>query len=292
MTSFFRLPQPPAEVAQDIVLSMAGVMDSSAKGSAFERKEQSCVFPFQGWLVLAVLAGEGMVTAGKQTFAVKQGELLITPCGGGMSIASGLECSFALLGGELAQHHLTGVTDRLGVQSAVSLYNPVVGTLRRICNSIELGAAVDGYWGCTKAFALLIELCALAEERKTTQIPPLVEQAAELIRTQYAYLSGIEELADRLGVTKHHLIREFSQHMRVPPGKYLSEVRLENAKLLLQSGKYTLEIVADMVGFAGANYFCKVFKKSNGMTPTEYAQSTVHRRPAGDLEKLEQMFYL
>lgn len=291
MTSFLKLPFPPAGVARDVVLYLTGMADNHA-GDAVYEKQINHVFSDSGWLVLAVSTGKGKVTAGSQIYTVKQGDLLIVPLDKKLGYTSELCFSCALLGGDLTQRYLTAVTERLGVQFHINLHSSVAGMLRRIYNSIELGAAVDGYWGCEKAFALLMEISALADKEESIKIPLLVDQAVELIRTQYAYLSGIEELADRLGVSKHHLIREFSEYIGTPPGRYLSEVRLENAKLLLQTGKYTLEMVADMVGFAGANYFCKVFKKAFSMTPTEYAQSTAHRRPNSDVDKLEQMFYL
>ena len=124
-----------------------------------------------------------------------------------------------------------------------------------------------------------------------TELPELVAEAEARIRTKYAYISGIDELARTLGVSKHHLIREFSLYIGVSPGKYLSETRLKNAKLLLRTGKYNLEAVADMVGFAGANYFCKVFKKAEGITPGQYIKNTaIESTP--EAEQLEQIHYL
>lgn len=122
-------------------------------------------------------------------------------------------------------------------------------------------------------------------------MPQLVADAEELIRTKFAYLSGIDELADTLAVSKHHLIREFSLYIGIPPGKYLSATRIANAKLLLRTGRYHLEAVADMVGFAGANYFCKVFKKAEGTTPASYAKAAPPC-DASETAALEQVFYL
>ncbi|MEG2852095.1 MAG: helix-turn-helix transcriptional regulator [Hydrogenoanaerobacterium sp.] len=125
--------------------------------------------------------------------------------------------------------------------------------------------------------------------QKLNEMPQLVCEAEVLIRKKYAYIAGIDELAQTLAVSKPHLIREFSLYMGIPPGKYLCETRLKNAKLLLRTGEYNLEAIADMVGFAGANYFCKVFKKATGQTPRQYAKIAGSSVEAAELE---QVYYL
>lgn len=104
--------------------------------------------------------------------------------------------------------------------------------------------------------------------------PPLVQDAAAMIEAQYAYLYGIDELADLLEVTKHHLIRVFTASTGTSPGKYLADIRIFHAKSMLLSGEDTpMEIIAGACGYSCANYFSKVFKKHTGMTPTDYIKS-------------------
>lgn len=121
--------------------------------------------------------------------------------------------------------------------------------------------------------------------------PPLVQDAIAIIEYQYAYLYGIDELADRLEVTKHHLIRMFTAGTGISPGKYLVNVRMHHAKSMLQACESTpLEIIAGACGYSCANYFCKAFKKQTGLTPSEYAmafrQSADHAETDLRLEKL------
>lgn len=105
--------------------------------------------------------------------------------------------------------------------------------------------------------------------------PHLVQDAVAMIEAQYAYLYGIDELADLLEVTKHHLIRVFTASTGTSPGKYLSDVRISHAKSMLLSGEDApLEIIAGACGYSCANYFCKVFKKHTGMTPTDYMKTS------------------
>ena len=122
--------------------------------------------------------------------------------------------------------------------------------------------------------------------------PPLVQDAVAMIEAQYAYLYGIDELADLLEVTKHHLIRVFTANAGTSPGRYLSDVRIFHAKSMLLSGEDApLEIIAGACGYSCANYFCKVFKKHTGMTPTEYIKTAQLEGSSAPHEAIKK-FYL
>ena len=89
----------------------------------------------------------------------------------------------------------------------------------------ELIAQLCGAQTAPMAYALL---CAAAKADETARpLPPLVAEAVAAIRQNYMALYGVEELSEQLGVTKSHLVRVFKQEMGVPPGKYMTNVRIE-----------------------------------------------------------------
>jgi two-component system response regulator YesN len=51
---------------------------------------------------------------------------------------------------------------------------------------------------------------------------------------------------------------------------YITEVKMEKAKELLASSNYKVNQIAEMVGYSDQRYFCLVFKKYSGMTPTQF----------------------
>ena len=118
------------------------------------------------------------------------------------------------------------------------------------------------------AFALLCELSDA--DSAAPALPPLVTAAIEDIRRNYAGLYGVEELSERLGVSKSHLVRAFTAALGVSPGRYLTNVRIEAAMRLLLHREYTLDVIASLCGFSGANYLCRVFKKTTGQSPTQW----------------------
>lgn len=143
------------------------------------------------------------------------------------------------------------------------------------------------------AFALLCELAGADAEQ--TPLPPLVAEAVDHIHRNYAGLYGVEELSEYLGVSKSHLVRAFGAAMGVSPGKYLTGVRIDAAKRLLLHREYSLEIVASLCGFSGANYLCRVFKKETGMTPAAWRSMAASQTGAGlsaEQAALEQAMYI
>ena len=142
------------------------------------------------------------------------------------------------------------------------------------------------------AFALLCELADA--DSAAPALPPLVQAAIEDIRQNYAGLYGVEELSERLGVSKSHLVRTFTAAVGVPPGRYLTTVRVEAAMRLLLHREYTLDVIASLCGFSGANYLCRVFKKETGQSPAQWrALAGQTARPLSPAEsQREQALYI
>ena len=56
------------------------------------------------------------------------------------------------------------------------------------------------------------------------------------------------------------------------PSVYVTKIRIERAKQLLRDLGMSVRECAESVGFADANYFCRVFRKETGLSPKRYAE--------------------
>lgn len=102
------------------------------------------------------------------------------------------------------------------------------------------------------------------------QYGELTQHAILLMEKEFPLLEGIDDLADRLGVSKCHLIRVFKNDTGTSPGKYLCDVRLSAVRAYLSTTDYNVETIAGITGFACGNYLCKVFRKNVGVSPLAY----------------------
>lgn len=195
--------------------------------------------------------------------------------------------------------HLVGVSLTGSIPGAVyaGLHLPeciplaLCPTLPNVLRSLGQGAALPPQQASALAYSLLCQLAQTPQQKAA--LPPLVAGAVAHIHQHYADVYGIEELAEEMGVTKSHLVRCFTAAVGMPPGKYLTTVRLEAAKGLLLHREYPLEVVANLSGFSGANYFCKVFKKQTGQTPAAWRQANMPSSPLPPhVAQQEDLLYL
>ena len=132
---------------------------------------------------------------------------------------------------------------------------------------------IPGATASARAFTLLLRLRDQPQSVRASLGSPLVEGALAIIQEDFPYLEGVDELANRLDVSAAHLTRVFTKKTGTSPGKYITHVRIEFAKLLLRDPEATITYVAEASGFANANYFAKVFRKETGMSPSEFLES-------------------
>jgi AraC family transcriptional regulator len=77
-------------------------------------------------------------------------------------------------------------------------------------------------------------------------------------------------LAGIAGYSPFHFARKFTLAMGVPPHRYISRIRLENAMAELAAGKLPLVEIALNAQFSSQASFTRAFHRAIGMTPKEY----------------------
>ncbi len=116
-------------------------------------------------------------------------------------------------------------------------------------------------------------LCALLRELEHPSekgAGSISKRADEIMNSRYGELNGVEEVAERLGISFSHLSRTFKQETGISPVVRLTQIRIQNAMKDLLSTEEKIERIAEKNGFTNGNYFCKVFRKLTGLSPGEY----------------------
>ncbi|MEV4141636.1 AraC family transcriptional regulator [Dactylosporangium sp. NPDC049742] len=80
----------------------------------------------------------------------------------------------------------------------------------------------------------------------------------------------IDDMAASAMFSKFHFTRVFQRVTGVSPGRFLSALRLEEAKKLLVSTPWTVADISHRVGYNSIGTFSSRFKSSVGVSPTEY----------------------
>lgn len=134
----------------------------------------------------------------------------------------------------------------------------------------EYVAEISDISAISYSFLLSLRNAVLSEQ---AHYPFIVEAALNIIEEDYAFLEGVQDLAERVEVSVGHLTRLFKQSIGLTPLQCLTQFRIAHSKQLLLDESLTISMVANLCGFANANYFAKVFRHEVGMSPSEYLQT-------------------
>lgn len=140
----------------------------------------------------------------------------------------------------------------------------------KLLNKLIRGERLQKYEGGEFLYRFLCALLREVERPNGTEQSSLVNSLIELMEEEYSQLTGLEELANRLGVSPAHLTRTFHQKTGMPPIQYLTGLRIQAAMNDLLNTDNNLETIAENNGFGSGNYFCKVFRRHMGKSPTQY----------------------
>jgi len=111
---------------------------------------------------------------------------------------------------------------------------------------------------------------AIEEKERST---PIVYSAIRYILNNYSNKNlSIKLIANSVFVTPNYLSLVFKKSTGKTINQFITETRMEKAKELLKDRSIKLYEIASMVGFRDANYFAKIFKKMEGMNPSEYRE--------------------
>ena len=106
-----------------------------------------------------------------------------------------------------------------------------------------------------------------------------IVQAKLYIDTHYAEKIDLDNIAEEAHFSKFHFIRLFKSAYGKTPHHYLTQVRIDRARLLLMENA-SIMAAAFAVGFDSATSFTGLFKRLVGMPPSLFQQHQRQRQAA------------
>jgi AraC-like DNA-binding protein len=104
------------------------------------------------------------------------------------------------------------------------------------------------------------------------------------IEKAIAYMQGnlerklnLAALAQRLELSREHLVRVFTSRMRISPMRYFAQLKVEAAQAMLSSTNYRVGEIADRLGFESQFHFARTFSARAGMSPTEFRRRCLQK---------------
>ncbi|MDJ1133685.1 helix-turn-helix domain-containing protein [Streptomyces iconiensis] len=106
-----------------------------------------------------------------------------------------------------------------------------------------------------------------------------IQCAVKTIREKYSEPLTLDELSSCAMVSKFHFLRTFRRITGVTPGRFLSAVRIHEAKILLLTTSLNVSDIGAQVGYGSTGSFTRRFSASVGCSPTQYRNSSPGGEP-------------
>lgn len=122
--------------------------------------------------------------------------------------------------------------------------------------------------------SLLREAAASFRQKKQSLAQDkTIRFVTDYLRDHYSEDIFVDMLADKLNLTSGYLSSSFKAKMGISLTDYVSQLRVDKAKLLLVDPALKIQDIAERVGYPNVNTFIRVFKKLTGQTPGDYRKT-------------------
>lgn len=98
----------------------------------------------------------------------------------------------------------------------------------------------------------------------------VIEECQVWLAQHYEESTPVGKMIDHSGLTKRTFMRRFAKATGFTPVDYVQNLRIEEAKQLLETTQTSIDEISAEVGYEDPSYFRKLFKKKAGILPAKY----------------------
>ena len=96
---------------------------------------------------------------------------------------------------------------------------------------------------------------------------------ADWIEENYSKNVSLDDVSRILNISPYYFSKLFKEDTGEGFVEYVTRIRIDKAKELLSESEYSMKEICSMVGYSDPNYFSRIFRKTVGISPTEYKGS-------------------
>ncbi|URN95640.1 MAG: AraC family transcriptional regulator [Candidatus Pristimantibacillus lignocellulolyticus] len=122
-------------------------------------------------------------------------------------------------------------------------------------------------------FKLLETLLISIQQCTQSKKSELMLQAVQYMHLRYNRPLSVTHISQYIGVERRRFAYLFERYTGMTPNHYLTSFRMKRSRELLRAHHYSVAEVAELVGYHDSFYFSRVFKKYNGVSPSDYRKN-------------------
>ncbi|WP_300954775.1 AraC family transcriptional regulator [uncultured Clostridium sp.] len=115
-------------------------------------------------------------------------------------------------------------------------------------------------------------------EYKDKELHKYIQDAINFINSNYMNSITVNKIANHVNLSRSYLYKMFIKNLKVSPQKYLINLRMYKATLLLKNTKLPIGEVANKVGYTDSLLFSKTFSKYFSVSPLNYRNNKLSNK--------------
>ena len=128
-----------------------------------------------------------------------------------------------------------------------------------------------------EAFLIILVRDFLGDQKtsqtNTSGAVSYIANVHQYITEHYTEKIYLENLCFIFGTNRTTLCREFKDSYGKTIVEYIHYLKIKSAKQMLRDKNMSVTEISEKLGFDSVHYFCRLFKKTTGFSPTDYANS-------------------
>ena len=112
-------------------------------------------------------------------------------------------------------------------------------------------------------------------ENDTSGRNTVEKEMVSYIQQNFTGKISLREFGEQFHLSEKYISRYFKEHFHITLSQYITYLRLENAKQLLQDTDLSVTETAMQSGYQNVSYFIRSFKKTYGISPLKYRNSGI-----------------
>jgi two-component system response regulator YesN len=121
----------------------------------------------------------------------------------------------------------------------------------------------------------VVEACRNVITKKEEQTNGIITKAKAFIEENYSKDISLDDVSRSVDISPYYFSKLFKEETGENFIEYLTNIRIERAKQLLQNKDISIKSICATSGYSDPNYFSRIFKKQVGVTPTEYRDKLI-----------------
>ncbi|KAF5056023.1 HTH-type transcriptional activator RhaR [anaerobic digester metagenome] len=230
------------------------------------------------YLFFIVMDGSGTLEYNNEAYSLSTGDCVFIDCQKPYSHRSS-ENLWTLKWAHFYGPNMNGIYEKYAGRggrpcfhpSSIEPYTHILQQLHDLAASSDYIKDMRIYEKLTALLTLLMEQSwnpeiAIHKDSKKLNL----QKIKEYLDQHYPERITLDTLAEEFYINKFYLTRIFKNQFGISINNYLLQVRITHAKQLLRFTDLPIEAIAHTCGMSDANYFSRMFKKIEGLSPGDF----------------------